>query len=359
MLADLVGAGMRVRRRPRRPRRPRQRGARQHPPQGARLRAARRAGRGARRRPRAEDRRRRRARRLPERRQVRADRRDVRGPAEDRRLPVHHAGAQPRRGRRPATTLFTVADVPGLIPGASEGKGLGLEFLRHVERCPCWCTCSTAPRSSPDRDPITDLDVIEAELAAVRRSPRATSPTVLGSSRSTRSTCPRRASSPSSCGPTSRRAAYRCSRSRAVAHDGLRELVFAMAELVAQRRAQRDRRGGRRASCSRPRAVDDTGLHRHARGGRRGRPLPRARRAARSAGCARPTSPTTRPSATSRTGSRGSASRTSCSSSARCPVPTVVIGAEDDAVVFDFEPTIAAGTPLGGPRGSDDRLLGH
>jgi GTP-binding protein len=35
---------------------------------------------------------------------------------------------------------------------------------------------------------------------------------------------------------------------------------------------------------------------------------------------------------------------------------TVVIGAEDNAVVFDWEPTIAAGTPLTGPRGSDDRL---
>ncbi len=72
--------------------------ARLEAPQGARLRAARRAGGDPRPRARAEERRRRRPGRLPQRRQVLADRRAVRGPAEDRRLPVHHAAAEPRRG---------------------------------------------------------------------------------------------------------------------------------------------------------------------------------------------------------------------------------------------------------------------
>ena len=62
--------------------------------QGARLRAARRARRRARDRARAQGGRRRRAGRLPERRQVQPDRRDLAGPAQDRRLPVHDAGAR-------------------------------------------------------------------------------------------------------------------------------------------------------------------------------------------------------------------------------------------------------------------------
>jgi GTP-binding protein len=63
-------------------------------------------------------------------------------------------------------TQFVVADVPGLIPGASEGRGLGLDFLRHVERCTVLVHVIDCATQEPGRDPITDLDVLESELTA-------------------------------------------------------------------------------------------------------------------------------------------------------------------------------------------------
>jgi GTP-binding protein len=89
------------------------------------------------------------------------------------------SAARPKIADYPFTTLhpnlgvvqagemrYTIADVPGLIEGASQGKGLGLEFLRHVERCSALLHVIDCATMEPGRDPISDLDVILAELAA-------------------------------------------------------------------------------------------------------------------------------------------------------------------------------------------------
>ncbi|MEO9222843.1 MAG: GTPase ObgE, partial [Mycobacteriaceae bacterium] len=65
-------------------------------------------------------------------------------------------------------TTFTIADVPGLIPGASTGRGLGLEFLRHLERCAVLVHVVDCATLEPGRDPLSDVDALEAELAAYR-----------------------------------------------------------------------------------------------------------------------------------------------------------------------------------------------
>lgn len=89
------------------------------------------------------------------------------------------SAARPKIADYPFTTLvpnlgvveagsirYTIADVPGLIPGASQGKGLGLDFLRHIERCSVIAHVVDCAALESDRDPVSDLETIEAELAA-------------------------------------------------------------------------------------------------------------------------------------------------------------------------------------------------
>jgi GTPase len=93
------------------------------------------------------------------------------------------SAARPKIADYPFTTLvpnlgvvsagestYTIADVPGLIPGAAQGKGLGLDFLRHIERCSVLLHVLDCATLEPGRDPISDLDTIEAELAEYRGS---------------------------------------------------------------------------------------------------------------------------------------------------------------------------------------------
>ncbi|GAA2994894.1 GTPase ObgE [Actinokineospora diospyrosa] len=62
-------------------------------------------------------------------------------------------------------SVYTIADVPGLIPGASQGKGLGLDFLRHIERCSVLVHVIDCATYEAGRDPLSDIDALEQELA--------------------------------------------------------------------------------------------------------------------------------------------------------------------------------------------------
>lgn len=85
------------------------------------------------------------------------------------------SNAKPKIASYPFTTLepmlgvvnvdfgrFTVADLPGLVEGASEGYGLGFEFLKHIRRCRV--LLHLIDGMSPD--PATDYELIEGELRA-------------------------------------------------------------------------------------------------------------------------------------------------------------------------------------------------
>jgi GTP-binding protein len=162
------------------------------------------------------------------------------------------SAARPKIADYPFTTLhpnlgvvqagevrYTIADVPGLIEGASEGRGLGLQFLRHVERCSALLHVLDCGTLESERDPIRDLDVILNELRQYEVEdglPLVERPQLVALNKVDL--------------PDGREMAefvkaelesrgYRVFLVSAVSHEGLRELSFAMASLVSEARASR------------------------------------------------------------------------------------------------------------------------
>jgi len=163
------------------------------------------------------------------------------------------SAAKPKIADYPFTTLhpnlgvveagevrYTVADVPGLIEGASEGKGLGLEFLRHVERGTALLHVLDCATLEPGRDPLSDLDVILGELAAYPvpegQLPLLERPQVVALNKVD---VPDGHELAEFVRPELEKRGYRVFEISAVSRAGLRELTFALAELVEADREAR------------------------------------------------------------------------------------------------------------------------
>jgi GTP-binding protein len=150
-------------------------------------------------------------------------------------------------------TRFTVADVPGLIPGASQGKGLGLEFLRHVERCVALVHVLDCGTLETDRDPVSDLEIIEAELAIYGGLEDRVRIVALN-----KIDLPDGRAMADMIAQTLRDKGYEVYPVSAASREGLQELLYAMARLVQKERAAAVTEERTRIIL-RPTAVDDSG----------------------------------------------------------------------------------------------------
>lgn len=162
------------------------------------------------------------------------------------------SAARPKIADYPFTTLhpnlgvvqagdvrYTVADVPGLIEGASDGRGLGLDFLRHVERCSALLHVLDCATLEPGRDPLSDLDVILAELAAYDvpegQKPLLERPQLVALNKID---VPEARDLAELVRPDLEARGYRVFEISTVSHEGLRPLSFALAELVEKHRSE-------------------------------------------------------------------------------------------------------------------------
>jgi GTPase len=276
------------------------------------------------------------------------------------------SAAKPKIADYPFTTLvpnlgvvsagditYTIADVPGLIPGASQGKGLGLKFLRHIERCSVLVHVLDCATLEPGRDPVSDLDAIEAELLAY--GGLADRPRLVALNKVD---VPDARELAELVRPDLEARGLRVFEVSAASHEGLRELSFALAAEVAAARAAAPPEEAQRIVL-RPAAVDDAGFT--------VTPVPadaperfvvrgeKPERWVRQTDFSNDEAVGYLADRIARLGVEDALFEAGATAGAE-----VVIGGGDDAVVFDWEPTVRAGAErLHGPRGTDLRLDGR
>jgi len=281
------------------------------------------------------------------------------------------SAARPKIADYPFTTLvpnlgvvtageqrFTVADVPGLIPGASEGKGLGLEFLRHVERCSVLVHVIDCATLEPGRDPLSDLDVIERELAQYVPDDTLGGRPISDRTRMivlNKADVPEARELAEMVKPDLEARGLEVFIVSAVARTGLRELTFAMARHVTEARAALEVVVPPRIVL-RPKAVDDSGFvvkRENTPDGEVFRIVgDRPTRWVHQTDFSNDEAVGYLADRLARAGVEEALFKAGAVAGA-----TVVIGSADNAVVFDWEPTMSAGAELlTGPRGSDVRL---
>jgi GTP-binding protein len=275
------------------------------------------------------------------------------------------SAARPKIANYPFTTLtphlgvveagetqFVVADVPGLIPGASQGKGLGHDFLRHVERCSVLVHVLDCAVEEPGRDPVADLDQIEAELAAYEDLTGANlqdRPRVVAFNKID---VPQARDRAQRAAPVLEGRGYTVRLVSAATHEGLRELAFTLAAVIAEARAalpppEPTRLVIRPEPVAGPEfEVVRSGDNRFVIRGEK------PRRWIRQTDFSNDEAVGYLADRLARLGIEDALAEAGA-----LPGAEVLIGEADNAVVFDWDPNVPAGAGFG-PRGSDPRLSG-
>jgi GTP-binding protein len=163
-------------------------------------------------------------------------------------LVAHLSAARPRVADYPFTTVapvlgvvragerdFVLADVPGLIPGAAAGKGLGHQFLRHLTRAAVLVHVLDLAPAPPGRGPEADLAALEAELAAYDPELAARPALVVAN----KLDLPEGRARLPAAEAAARRRGLACYGVSAVTGEGLPALRYALADAVAAARAAR------------------------------------------------------------------------------------------------------------------------